>query len=73
MQIIKIKLCRGTIITLETYYRYIFVYLRKNLRKLNQNNSVSGRMMWNVWETNGICCVSENIMFCVFSRPRIKQ
>lgn len=33
MQIIKIKLCSVIIIALETYYRNIFVYLRKQTEK----------------------------------------
>lgn len=64
MQIVKTKLCWG--IALKIYYRTIF---KKKLRSLNLNNSVSGRMMPNVWETNGISLVLENSVFYVFSRP----
>lgn len=69
MQIVKPKLCRGIIIALKIYYRTIF---KKKLRNLNWNNSVSGRMMQSVWETNGISLVLENTVFYVFSRPRSK-
>lgn len=69
MHIVKTKLCRGIIIALKIYYRTVF---RKKLKRLNLNNSASGRMPQSVWETNGMSLVLENTVFYVFSRPRSK-